>query len=507
MRLRLIPKYLILLLSGFISTSFQAPKTSKIEIKNLGLSKAESAKVLLALKNDDVLKLTFRDRNGNIIIDKNVDFTIKKIPSLEIIRTGKIGDRMPNLNISANGDYILEVNTQNKKDQFYNVTLEKISGKWLGDKPPITVKSTLLEPPSKGLDNKLCISYPVSKNTITALVGEGKNANGITVEVPQFQIKSTMDKGFQQAITEPLQLDVFMYLDPENLKSKGVIDKIMSLGKKDKKANLSQFCEVKTFISETKQNDATGNPLSSKPASAGGGGGGGEFPKTSEKPLSIAEMNAQLEQARKDSQESLKQMVEGMKDVMRSDQKVMLLPKIQPPIIQNLLNQFDFTVNEKRKCTPVPYINESDSQFFGYWIGISSEHYRIYRLITQELKLNDPINNPTPLSEYSNGIFYQKGIHDQATNLETRPFPIPLDDGSIDNVEIALVDNSNKLLFESGLNYASMTNGLSGNTGQLFGFKSITNNSPVFLCSCNHNKQSPVSIYAIFETYTLPQIQ
>lgn len=73
------------------------------------------------------------------------------------------------------------------------------------------------------------------KNTITALVGEGKNANGITVEVPQFQIKSTMDKGFQQAITEPLQLDVFMYLDPENLKSKGVIDKIMSLGKKDKK--------------------------------------------------------------------------------------------------------------------------------------------------------------------------------------------------------------------------------------------------------------------------------
>ena len=87
------------------------------------------------------------------------------------------------MNISANGDYILEVNTQNKKDQFYNVTLEKISGKWLGDKPPITVKSTLLEPPSKGLDNKLCISYPVSKNTITALVGEGKNANGITVEV------------------------------------------------------------------------------------------------------------------------------------------------------------------------------------------------------------------------------------------------------------------------------------------------------------------------------------
>lgn len=43
--------------------------------------------------------------------------------------------------------------------------------------------------------------------------------------------------------------------------------------------------------------------------------------QTSEKPLSIAEMNAQLEQARKDSQESLKTNGGRMKDVMRSDQK------------------------------------------------------------------------------------------------------------------------------------------------------------------------------------------
>ncbi len=387
-----------------------------------------------------------------------------------------------------------------------NVAFEKINGNWLGDKAPVAVKSSLLEAPSKDLSNKLCISYPVSKNTITALVGEGKNANGITIEVPRFLIKTTMDKGFQQTITESFQLDVFMYLDPENTKSKGVIDRIMALGKKGKTANLSQFCEVKTFISESKQADISDNLLSSKP-SGSASSGSGEFPKTSEKPMSIAEMNKLNEQTRMEQEESLKLFGESLASALKPEQKTILVQNPEDRIIQNLPCQFDFTEANKRKCKPVPNINGSESQFFSYWVGVNQELFQTYRAVAQQYKNIDRLNNSTPLSEYSNAVYFQKSIHDRADNTEIRPFPFRNDEPSFDNVEIALVDDINRQLFESSQNYSSITSGLLGNTGQLFGFKSITSNSQMYLCSCNHNKQSPVSIYAIFETYTLPQIQ
>ena len=488
---------------SILSSSFQPVKSSKVEIKNLGLSKDAPAKVIVFLKKEDIVKLSFKDRAGNVIFDKSSEYTIKRMPSLEIIQAGKIGDRSKNIEVPTTGDYIFQINTTNKRDVFYNVSFEKLQGKWTSEKPPVTIKSTILEHPSKNKDNWLSINYPVQKNNVAAMAGEGKNAGGITVEIPQFQINTTMDKGFQKEISENLQLEVYMYLDEKNLKSKGMLNKIFSLGKKDKRANLDEFCEVKAFVADAKQAEQSGEAaLANKPSSDNP-----LSPKGSDKPLSVAEMKSQLDQASKESQESLKQVMEGMKDALKSDQKIRLLHKSQPLMTQNCPNLYDFTTTAKRKCTLIKYINESESQFFGYWVGISDAHSKIYNRIQQELKLNDPMTNPTPLSEYSNSLHYQKGISDQAQNLDTRPFPIPMDQITLDDLEIALVDEHNKQLFETAKSYVSVAKGLAGNTGQMYGFKSITSTVPIYLCSCNLNKQSPVTLYAIFETYTLPEVQ
>lgn len=504
LKLQFLVCCLSMMVFSILSSSFQPVKSSKVEIKNLGLSKSEPAKVIVFLKKDDVVKLSFKDRAGNVTFDKASEFTLKRIPSLEVIQTGKIGDRLKNIDVPNTGDYIFEIKTSNKRDVFYNVSFEKLQGKWTSEKPPVTIKSTLLEPPSKNKENRLSINYPVQKNNVAAMAGEGKNASGITVEIPQLEVNTTMDKGFQQTITENLQLEVFMYLDEKNLKSKGMINKILSLGKKDKRANLDEFCEVKAYVADAKQAEQSSEAaLANKPPS----GNNPLNPKGSDKPLSVAEMKSQLDQASKESQESLKQVMEGMKDALKSDQKIRLLHKPQPPVIQNCPNIYDFTVTSKRKCTAIKYINESESQFFGYWVGISNDHFKIYNRIQQELKLNDPMTNPTPLSEYSNSLHYQKGITDQAHNFDTRPFPIPMDQNSLDNLEIALVDEKNKELFETAKAYVPVAKGLAGNTGQMYGFKSITSTIPIFLCSCNLNKQTPVTLYAVFETYTLPEVQ
>lgn len=492
-----------LIVLSILTSSFQPVKSSKVEIKNLGLTKGTPAKVIVFLKKDDVVKMSFKDRAGNVIFDKASEYTLKRIPSLEIIQAGKIGDRLKNIEVSTTGEYIFEINTTNKRDVFYNIAFEKLQGKWTSDKPPVTIKSTLLEHPSKNKESWLSINYPVQKNNVAAMAGEGKNAGGITVEIPQFQINTTMDKGFQQAISENLQLEVFMYLDEKNLKSKGMISKILTLGKKDKRVNLDEFCEVKAYLADAKQAEQSGDAaLANKPS-----GNNPLDPKGSEKPLSVAEMKSQLDQASKDSQESLKQVMEGMKDALKSDQKIRLLHKPQPPVIQNCPNIYDFTITTKRKCNLIKYINETESQFFGYWVGISDYHFKIYNRIQQELKLNDPMTNPTPLSEYSNSLHYQKAISDQAHNMDTRPFPIPMDQNSLDNLEIALVDEKNKEAFESAKTYESVAKGLAGNTGQMYGFKSITTTTPIYLCSCNLNKQTPITLYAVFETYTLPEVQ
>ena len=99
-----------------------------------------------------------------------------------------------------------------------------------------------------------------------------------------------------------------------------------------------------------------------------------------------------------------------------------------------------------------------------------------------------------------------------AMNIETRHLPLYAFTTMLDNIEIAIVDEQNKELFEKQGDYKSYIdspyNGLYKTSGQMFGFIKLPDESTeLYLCSCNRNKYNGVRLYTIFETFSKNELQ
>gem|GEM_PF-2657104 len=508
MQVPYFPKRLLLIIvlaTGLLSVSFQMPKTSKVEIKNIGLSKDESAKIMLTLEEDDDLRINIRNRGKeNELKDTETEFKLWKTGEETSLLTGNIGNKVYKYICPAKGSYILEVMTKRKKEQFCHISLEKVAGTWSGDKPAVTIKSTLLEPPSKGLDNKLRITYPVAQNINVSIAGEGKNAGAITLEIPSLDIRTSLDKGFQQKEKLTKDLDVYLYLDEDNLKDRDWFDRIIGRNKKAA-YNINKFCEIKVNSPEKKQENTSESPLAGKSSGLQAFSASSTIEKTSEG----VDIKTILEQQKLDREKEYEQQKQFYERLMKNnnEKRLIKLPSAIKEYTLDLANQFDFTLpvsKEKRKCIEIK-INDIGSQYYAYWVGISDIFER-YKKDENELKQNYPGQSPAPtlLSVYSNGMYFQKARRDAVHNEILYPLAINTDKDIIDDVELAIVDEANKSLFESGQAYSYIKKGLLSTTGQMFGFSPFLN-STLYLCGCNKNKLTSVTIKAKFEAYTTPE--
>lgn len=502
---------IIVLATGLLSVSFQIPKTSKVEIKNIGLSSDEPAKIMLALEEGDDLRINIRNRGKeNELKDTETEFKLWKTGEETILLTGNIGNKTYKYAPPAKGSYVLELMTKRKKEQFCHISLEKVAGAWSSDKPAVTIKSTLLEPPSKGLDNKLRITYPVAPDFNISIAGEGKNAGAITLEIPALDVKTSLDKGFQQKEKLAKDLDVYLYLDEGNLKDKGWLDRI--IGKYKKAAyNINKFCEIKVNSPEKRKDNTSEGSIAGKASGPQASSVSSANEKASER-NDNKEFKVKDESGEKTNEQillSALSSISSLPSLLKKDdnqKKLIPLPNPMTLITLDLTSQFDFTVpvkKVKRKCAEIK-INDVGSQYYAYWAGISSDIFEGYQRMQDGLKALG--HTSTLLNIYSDGMYFQRSIREPAYNTEMQPFPLPLRRMPvIDNVEIAILDADNKIRFEDGRDYESIVSDFYRTTGQMFGFSPIRHIGPIYLCGCNKNKLTPVTIKALFETYAIPE--
>ena len=172
---------------------------------------------------------------------------------------------------------------------------------------------------------------------------------------------------------------------------------------------------------------------------------------------------------------------------------------------------FDYSADQKRKCKSISkMIGVGEDDMLGFWVGISTRQLLEYNR-QREVYKGKMIGYWSPLMQYADVLYIRK-MMPMAMNIETRHLPLYAFTTMLDNIEIAIVDEQNKELFEKQGDYKSYIdspyNGLYKTSGQMFGFIKLPDESTeLYLCSCNRNKYNGVRLYTIFETFSKNELQ
>lgn len=488
-----------------ILTSLQPgglPQT--VVIKNIGLSNESPAKFRLNLLENDEVLISFRNSKNEVLSKSGLTYTLTQIPASEIA-SGPADGKAKRIDIYDSGEYVLEISKTDRKDSYINVYIEKSKGKWSQGNPPVTIESALIAPPDKNNPNNgITMSWPVEKGGKFNLSGEGKNAKGLSMSLPQYKIENqTLDKGFSTEIPKDINVEVTFFLDEENLKAKGLKDKVISLFSKKGSININEFAAIKAQSTPAPKGGGTGSgdsPLNSKPGKdekTGGTGPGSELEK-------LLQMQ---EDAAKRSEEMAKIQNEAMLAALMNLKPV---EKIKLELATagefgtvELPCQFDYSKSKKRLCRSFPRVNSISGAYFGFWVGINKSLNDSYLNVEKRLS-NANFQKYSPLQMYSNHMYFERGAPEWVYNLPAMQLPVPVEEKMVsDDVEIAILNEHNKELFEQDLPYESYINRTDGSTGQVYIFGKAAMTDGLYICACNKNKLSPITMHFKAETYTL----
>lgn len=491
-----------------MSTSFQPGGKNALLIKNVGVARDQPTEIRFNFNKNDRLHLTFRDVNNNVYLDKDIDYSLRKLPG-KTLGSGHIAGSFKMIEIEEGGEYFLELKKSSKRVAFINIEIDKTTGSWTeGSLPPLTIQSALMPPPSKGgKPGGISVVFPTKKGQKVVMGGTGKEASAISLYVPNYEINTSLDKGINQEISQDMPFEILVFLDEANLKSKGLIDKVSGWFKKSGAVNLNQFSDLKAQISKKADQGASGaNPLASKPTGNEGtksaaDEGGGELTMKE-----IMQQNKERQEQDAARQAEALQSVTDVLNKMSASDKARLVSLDMFSKMMNLPNKYDFSVDKKRECTKIIGFKPDVEFYIAYWVGINAEIHQRYLRELGRMRA-DPNILSTPLNEYGNYLYFQKGYRELAANVPMR-FPLAnLGGASVDDIEIALLDKNNSALFLVGQPYNSFAAGMVGSSGQMFGMVPASLTSELFICACNHNKLSPVKLFVYTESFGLPEIQ
>lgn len=491
-------RLVVLTLLVFSSLSFQTVTPDRVSVKNLGISNKDNIEIFFNLKKGDNIVFSFKSSGAQPISDNSMTYSLDKIPITldnSLIRERQMNEMPKTLKIPVDGQYLLTVRTNQKNVQFVDLQIDKLNGPWNSNGSLVNVHSTILDKPGRN-QKKLCISYPLNDKSSINLMGSGKSADLITLEENSFRIKTTLDKGI--TIQEKSQPEIFIYIDEDNLKKKSLLQAVEALFSKGKNPNLKNLAEINIGIAQ-------------KSAS-----------KSGESDLVFNNPSASTKEERTDGSQAVseKRNVNMLTNISPQDtahiydtpDKVTINSNFQRIDSSMYLSPiFDYSTNQKRKCKSISeMIGVGEDDMLGFWVGISTRQIIEYNR-QRDVYKGKMIGYWSPLMQYAD-VLYIKKMMPTALNTETRHLPLYAFTTMLDDIEIVIVDELNKELFEKESDYKAFIdspyNGLYKTSGQMFGFiKLPEDRTQLYLCSCNKNKYNGVRLYTIYETFSKSEIQ
>lgn len=480
------------------SLSFQTSTPDRLSVKNLGISKKDDIEIFFNLNKGDLVIFTFKSSGGQVISDKTMTYSMDRIPVTldnSLIREKQVTEIPKSLKMPADGQYLLTIRTNQKGVQFIDLHVDKLNGPWNSNASLVKVHSTILDKPGKN-QKKLSISYPLSDKSSINIAGSGKSADFITLEENSFRIKTTLDKGI--TIQEKSQPEILIYLDEESLKKKNLLQAVEALFSKGKNPNLKNLAEINIGIaqksaSKTGESDLVFNNPSASART--------ERPDESQVVPEKGNINMPTNISPQDTAHiyDTPDKVTINSNFQRIDSSMYLSPV------------FDYSTNQKRKCKSISeMIGVGEDDMLGFWVGISGRQVMEYNRRCDVYK-GKMIGYWSPLMQYAN-FLYVKKMMSMALNTETTHLPLDIFKTILDDIEVVIVDEHNKELFEKEGDYKayidSPYNGLYKTSGQMFGYIRIPEDrTQLYLCSCNKNKYNGVRLYTIYETFSKSELQ
>ncbi|KXK19072.1 MAG: hypothetical protein UZ08_BCD001001552 [Candidatus Parvibacillus calidus] len=503
-------RLIILTMLVLTSLSFQTVSPDRISVRNLGISNKEEVEIFLNFSKDDIVSFNFKSSDEQNVSDKSMTYSLSKIPiSLDnsVVREKQVSEASKPVKILSDGQYLLTVRTSQKGVQFFNLNLDKMNKPWNSNAPLIKIHASIMDRPGRN-QKKLRLSYSVQEKSSINIIGAGKSADIFTLEENSFRINTTLDKGI--SISEKSKPEILIYLDEENLKKKNLWQIVESLFKKGRYPNLKNLAEisfgvVQNSTAESSKDDLVfSKPSSNQTGTDQKGQGGQSRGSQSGTGNSFAGTN--------NSGMPLSRIPQDTANLFDTPEKITIGSNFQRIDSSMYLSPvFDYSADQKRKCKSISkMIGVGEDDMLGFWVGISTRQLLEYNR-QREVYKGKMIGYWSPLMQYADVLYIRK-MMPMAMNIETRHLPLYAFTTMLDNIEIAIVDEQNKELFEKQGDYKSYIdspyNGLYKTSGQMFGFIKLPDESTeLYLCSCNRNKYNGVRLYTIFETFSKNELQ